>query len=273
MNYAPVPSTAEGTIEVPGHAGLQVALADAVAGPFVPDGLTLTAGGVSGTVLSSLGFGGLVIEGSAQYYLLDFAATQHVAAVNVNDPSQYTVLGVGLRLGFRGVNVSGKAAFSLGALAASASLNATATSFEAATIGVGLDMDSLPFVNALITSSLGTFNVGTLQQLGSAFGQLTQYLTTQGSSVTPKPVGVVLDSDTQLQSIGTSYGYALRAIEGGNSLISAQGKGVHGLPAGVQRIDPVLAATYSSVLDTTDPSAQPSGAQKSYASQLDNCGP
>jgi hypothetical protein len=275
MNYIPVPATAEGIIDLPDHAGVRVRLASPPSGSFTPDGMTLNAGSVTASLISSLGFGGLVLSGSTsvQYYLLDFAATQHIASPDPSDGSQFTVAGVGLRVAFRGISVSGKASYSLGALAASATLNSTATAFEAQTLGIGLNPASIPVVQSLISSALSSFNVGTMQTLGQAFSQLGDYLATNSASLTPGTVGVVLDSGAQIQSVATSYGYALRCIEGGNSLLSAQNKGVKTLPAGVQRLDPVLIATYASVLGSTDPTIQPSSSQKGYASQLDKCGP
>lgn len=272
MQYIPIPSTAAGEVALPDHDGLLVEVAEPSATPFDPDGITVTAGMVSGSLLASLGLGNLVIQGSYLYYLLDFAAVEHFASTG-NGPALYTVSGVGLRIGFRSTQVSGKASFSLGGLAASATLEGTKTSFEATTVGVGLTMASLPFVQALIAGSMSSFNVTTLQPLGSAFGQLATYLSEERATITPKPIGVVLEAPAQHQSVATSYGYALRAIEGGSSYLEAMGKGVHSLPTGVQRLDSVMAATYSSVLKTTETMTRPNTEQRQRAGQVDNCGP
>jgi len=272
MNYAPVPSTASGAIDLPERPDVRVTLADPPTDGFAADGITLNASLVSGSLLTSLGFQ-LTMQGSYTYYLLDFAATQHVASPDQDDPSEWSVLGVGLRLGFSGLNVSGKASFNLGGLAASASLNATQSSFQTQTLGIGLDMNSLTFVQALIKASLGPFNLTSIQLVGSAFGQFTDYMTKGSASLTAQPIGVVLDNAQQLQSVATSYGYALRAIQDGQTLSGALSSGVNELPDGVQRLDPVLAATYATVLQETDPNTSPTDDDKTTADKLDNCGP
>lgn len=277
MRYIPISRSARGTVDVPDRPGVRVALRDPAASSFQPDGMTLTSGSVSSTVMANLDFNlaSLSFKGTTTYYVLDFVATQHVAAPNPNDPVQFVVEGVGLRIGVGAQSVSGNAQFSLGALAASATLSGAAatTKFAAQLVGVGPNQDSLSFVQTLIRIAGQSLDVDSLQQIGEAFSQMGDYLAASGTQVSPEPIGVILDEGVQVQSAAASYGYALRSIESTYSLLTAQGKGVKSLPPGVERSDAVMAAAYASITGTLDSATPPLSGPKSLATQLDKCGP
>jgi len=275
MNYIPISTDSKGAIDVPDRPGMKVTLADADTAGFTPAGMTLKVAAVSASIMTDIGLGGLLWSGSgnATYFVLDYVATQNLAVASSSLENVYQVMGVGLRLGFRGIGLSTQMSASLGALAATATLNNTASSLQAYLVGTQLNMGSLPLVQSLINLGLSTFNVDTLRQVGGVFTQLADYLTQNGASATPVPIGLILNENAQFESVATSYGYALRCIGKGYSWQKATAQKTNSLPAGVQRLDAVLAATYASVLGSTDQTASPTKTQIQYANQLYNCGP
>jgi hypothetical protein len=276
MNYIPVDGTvldASRAIAVPGFPDRTVVAPDMDATTFAPDSISINSATVSANVMASAGFENLLVSGSATYFLFDLFATQSVATPDPKHNLDFVVMGVGLRVGVRGLNVKGAASVSLGALAASVNLSASSTAFSFVTPGIGAQ--GLTFVRDLAVTAGGAFNVTVMQLLGAAAEQLMDYMAdpANAAAMTPLAVGVVLAADTLVESTAASYGFALRSIKNGSSLLTALEKGTHTLPQGVQRIDEVVAATYASVLGSTNPVAQPSSVQKTLAGQLANCGP
>jgi hypothetical protein len=241
--------------------------------PFVPTTIIVDSISATASVMANLGFSGVTVttQSDVTYFVLDLIAAGSVASSNPGFSGLW-VNGVGLRVGFSGVSVSGNAAISVGGLAAAGTLQAKATLLQGKLIGVGLNTSSLGFVQSLV-SAAATLNTDSLQSLGSAFSQFIDYLSNT-TSLTPMPVGIVMEpGGAQEESIGTSYCYALRAIHDNMSLTTALGKGVNTLPDGVQRLDPVLWATYFSILGSTDPTVNPTDSEMQLAKDLLTCGP
>jgi hypothetical protein len=237
--------------------------------PFVPSTIVVDSMSVTSTIMANLGFQGLTVSNQTNvtYFVLDLVAANNAATLNPLNPNNLVVNGVGLRVGFSAVNVAVNAAVSVGGLAASATLNGTTTHFQAQALGVGLNTASLPFVQSLINAA-AALDINGLQSLGSAFSQFIDYLAS-ATSLTPVTVGIVMNTGgTQEESMGASYCYALRCVHDGYCLNDALGQGADQLPKGAQRLDPVLWATYSSILASSDPTQQPTDTNMQLAKNL-----
>lgn len=235
--------------------------------------VNLTSTTLSASMAASLGFSDLVsfsVSGNAYYWLIDIISTLPALPDPSDGPVLSQVYGVGIRCALKAWSVNTKMSMSAYGLAAQAELGIAQTTFELGVYGAGIE--ALSTVRPLITVLGSKFEVETMQTLGQCIGDLTDYLASNAQTLTPVLVGINLDfsSPTLLDPAG-GYVYALRRITKGNSLTQALQSVPSTLPPGVQINGSIVQAVYTQIVGT-DPTAIPTGDEKTTANTLLNTG-
>ena len=224
-------------------------------------------------LMASIGYQDFVVHGDANwsYYLFDFYASQSVVNTNPQTPQDATLYALGVRLAIRALQVSGSASFSLGGVAASATLDNTSTSLQ-------LDLVGLPKTQALSyaleVGEMNEFDINAIRELGKATGQLIDFLTVPAntSNLTGVPVAVVMN-DEATETAATSFGFALRGIQNGMQRFDTEDANPNELPDGVDISDAVIRSTYHLILGNDTGNQDPSAAEKQVAWNLTHTGP
>lgn len=250
-----------------------VAALAAPAAPYSYGIVNLTSTTISASMAASLGYGDLVtfsVNGTAYYWLLDVVATLPALPDNSSSPLVSQVYGVGVRVVLKAWNVNTKLSVSAYGLAAQAELGMAHTTFQVETLGPGLG--ALASVRPLMVAIGATFDVEMMQTLGQCIGDLSDYLAANEQTMTPQLVGVNFDwTDASLLDPAGGYVYALRRITKGNSYTQALQNVPSTLPPGVEISTPIVQAVYTQIVGP-DPTASPTGPQKSTANTLLNMG-
>jgi hypothetical protein len=232
MNYVPISGLIDSTdvngplLALRGLVSDSALLAPPTIGgsQFQSDTVTVDSISVSADMLASLDFRGfsMTAQGNAVYFLQDVTATTTVPVNNPASPIAGWVIGVGVRMAIRGLNVQSNASLSVASLAASATLNATATAFEVQTIGIGLP--ALPILKGLVNQSIRGFDVSTMAEVGNVVNELIAFLANPANAtqIQPQVVGVNFATGSQVQSAAATYGFALWCVQKGNTLSWAQ---------------------------------------------------
>jgi hypothetical protein len=258
---------------VPGMPGVTVDVSALPEDGFSPDTMAVKAYSLSAQMISSVGYQNFVMSGQAgwSYYLYDFYASQSVVNTNTDSPQDATLFALGVRVAVRALDVEGSASFSLGGVAASATLEGTQAQMQ-------LDLVGLPQAAALSYAldlqALNQFNIATTISLGKATGQLIDFLSTPANvgNLSGVPVAVVMN-DEAVETAATSFGFALRAIQYGQMRSEAEGGTPNRLPAGVDISDSVIRATYHNVVGSDGPDDPVPQAAKQTARGLTHTGP
>lgn len=237
------------------------------------DSVSVKSFSASAELMASLGFGGLAISGQSNvvYWVMDIVATMEVPGPGGASPVASWIFGIGLRLGIRGIGVSGSASSTIPNLAASATLKGTSASFQFDTVGVGFPVMKL--LTGLVSQSVTGFDVGTLQEVGNLLFDFTAFIANPDNvnRLSPQVVGVIFETGPQAQTPAASYGWALRGIEKGMSYSTLMSKPSKALPPGV-KIDPaVVEGVYREIVESL--TANPTGDQRHVASELTHSGP
>lgn len=218
-----------------------------------------------------LGFGSFdgTAEGSMQYLVVDLLQTQEVPSDFPQGPVEAWVFGVGLRQLLRAANISGDLNADYGSFAAAATLGLAETSFEFQTIGLGIG--ALPLMRGLILQSLKGWDAGTMVAFGDAWFQLAEHIVTgDPSTFAPRVVGIRLGPFGDVDSIGGTYGFALRAIRApltGNAALTAPSS----FPKGVNLDPQVIQDVFGAVVGSMD--SIPNSVDQQTAADLDDSGP
>jgi hypothetical protein len=218
-----------------------------------------------------LGFGSFDVtaEGSTQYLVVDLLQTQELASDYPDGPVEAWVFGVGLRQLLRAANISGELNADYGSFAAAGTLGLAETSFEFQTIGLGLG--ALPLMRGLILQALKGWDAGTTIAFGDAWFQLAQHIVNgDPSTFAPRLVGIRLGAFGGIDSLGGSYGFALRAIRKpltGNAALDAPSSFPQNVGLDVQIVEDVCGEVVGSMDNA------PSSADQQTAADLDDSGP
>lgn len=237
------------------------------------DSVNVKSFSASAALMASVGFGGLAVSGQSNvvYWVMDILATMDEPGPGGASPVASWIFGVGLRLGIRGIGVSGSASSSVEGLAAGATLKGTSASLQFKTIGVGFP--AMKLLGGLVSQSVTGFDVGTLQEVGDLISDFTAFLANPENvkRLSPQVVGVIFETGPQAQTPAASYGWALRGIEKGMSYRNLMSKTSKPLPPGV-KIDPgVVEGVYLEIVESV--TNNPNEDQRRLASQLTHSGP
>jgi hypothetical protein len=215
-----------------------------------------------------LGFGAgqASVDASAVYRIYDLLQTKDVPAAN--GPIASWVFGVGMRISVSTLNASADVTASYAGIAAAVTLGLAEASFEFQTIGFGLGV--LPAIRGLVLQALKGFDAGTVEALGDAWFQVVQ-LMKDGDPTTfnPRLVGVRLQEYDDLQSIGGSYGFALRSVRDGYKGSDAVNQ-TSSFPPNTALDKTIVQDLYAALVGSQD--TPPTAQQKQIAAQLDDSG-
>jgi hypothetical protein len=277
LSYVPISGVTDSTGAVLALSGLvsnsSLLVAPSITGSnFQSDTTTFGGVAVSAEMLASVDFRGfsMTAQGNAVYFIFDVTATQTVAENNASSPVAAWAIGVGIRLAVRGLGIKSSASLNVGSLAASATLNGTATSFEFQTIGLGLPV--LPMLKGLVNQSTRGFDVSTLVEVGNVYNDILAFVANAANAgqLQPQVVGVYFSTGAQVQSAAATYGFALRGVQKGLSLQQLQAK-TASLPNGIS-LDANIQSTVYQQLVGGSATTTPTNSQRDVANQLANSG-